>query len=296
MSSTDGVGTKLKVALEYNKLDYLGIDLVAMCVNDILANGGEPLFFLDYFSSSKIIDADFLKIIKSINIGCKQAGCSLIGGETAEMPGIYSKNEFDLAGFAVGVVERKNLINKNKVTKNSQIIGIKSNGFHSNGFSLIRKVLKNKKISLKDICPFKSSQRIGEELVLPTKIYVKELLPLIKNNYIDSIAHITGGGIFENLGRALPLKRRAIIDTKSFKIPEIFLWFKKIANISSFEMLNTFNCGLGMILIIDKKNEIKVFEHLEKRKIKFYNIGYVENKENRSKDVIIRKFGEWHSI
>ena len=212
------------------------------------------------------------------------------------MPGIYSKNEFDLAGFAVGVVERKNLINKKKVAKNSQIIGIKSNGFHSNGFSLIRKVLKNKKISLKESFPFKSSRTIGEELVLPTKIYVKELLPLIKKNYIDSIAHITGGGIFENVGRALPLKHRAIIDTEGFKIPEIFLWFKKIANISSFEMLNTFNCGLGMILIIDKKNEIKVFEHFEKRKIKFYNIGYVENKENSSKDVTVRKFGEWHSI
>ena len=173
LSSTDGVGTKLKVALDCNKLNFLGIDLVAMCVNDILANGGEPLFFLDYFSSSKIKDKFFLEIIKSINKGCKIAGCSLIGGETAEMPGIYAKNDFDIAGFAVGVVERKNLINKNNVKINAKIIGLKSNGFHSNGFSLIRKVLENEKMALNSEHPFLLSKSIGDELILPTKIYVK---------------------------------------------------------------------------------------------------------------------------
>ena len=205
------MGTKLKIAIESKILDYLGIDLVAMCVNDILANGGEPLFFLDYFSSSKISSVNFLKIIKSINDGCKQSGCSLIGGETAEMPGIYRGNDFDLAGFAVGVVERKQLLNVNNVKNGDILIGIKSNGVHSNGFSLIRKALKKNRITVTSELPFDSSKTIGEELLIPTKIYVNDLLPLIKKELINSIAHITGGGIFENLSRAVPKNLKAIL-------------------------------------------------------------------------------------
>ena len=235
-------------------LDHLGIDLVAMCVNDILANGGEPLFFLDYFSSSKISDVNFLTIIKSINDGCKQSGCSLIGGETAEMPGMYGSDDFDLAGFAVGVVEREQLININNVKNGDILIGIKSTGVHSNGFSLIRKALKKHRIKVTSKLPFNSHKTVGEELLIPTKIYVNDLLPLIKKQLVNSIAHITGGGIFENLSRAVPKNLKGVIKTKDFIIPKIFHWLKKLANISPREMLQTFNCGIGIIIIINKNN------------------------------------------
>ena len=191
LSSSDGVGTKLKLAIELNRLDFLGFDLVAMCVNDLLSNGGNQ-FFLDYIASSKIKKNVFLDLILSINSACAEAGCSLVGGETAEMPGFYKKDEFDIAGFSVGVVERENLLYKNKVKSNSIIIGLESSGFHSNGFSLIRKVLKSKKISLKGKVPYKSNfKTIGMDLIQPTKIYVQTVLPLIKK--LLSISHITGG-------------------------------------------------------------------------------------------------------
>ena len=287
------MGTKLKLAIEYKMLDYLGIDLVAMCVNDILANGGEPLFFLDYFSSSKIFGDDFLKIIKSINNGCKQAGCSLIGGETAEMPGMYRGNDFDLAGFAVGVVERNQLLSVNKVKNDDILIGIKSSGVHSNGFSLIRKALKKNQIKVDSKLPFNSRKTVGGELLIPTKIYVNDLLPLIKKDLINSIAHITGGGIFENLSRAIPNNLKGIIKTKSFTIPKIFHWLKRLANISPQEMLRTFNCGIGVIIIIKKVNYKKVFNHLKKNKVEFYLLGKIENNSKKLSKVEIRKFGEW---
>ena len=288
------MGTKLKIAIESKILDYLGIDLVAMCVNDILANGGEPLFFLDYFSSSKISSVNFLKIIKSIDNGCKQSGCSLIGGETAEMPGMYRGNDFDLAGFAVGVVERKQLLNVNNVKNGDILIGIKSSGVHSNGFSLIRKALKKNRITVTSKLPFDSSKTVGEELLIPTKIYVNDLLPLIKKELINSIAHITGGGIFENLSRAIPKNLKGVINTKNFTIPKIFHWLKKLANISPHEMLSTFNCGIGVIIIIKKDNSKKVLNHLMKNKVKFCLLGEIENNSKKQSNVLIRKFGEWN--
>ena len=293
LSSTDGVGTKLKLAIEYKMLNYLGIDLVAMCVNDILANGGEPLFFLDYFSSSKISDDNFLTIIKSINNGCKQSGCSLIGGETAEMPGMYRDKDFDLAGFAVGVVERNQLLNVNNVKKDDILIGIKSSGVHSNGFSLIRKVLKKNQITVYSKLPFNSSKTVGGELLIPTRIYVNDLLPLIKKDLINSIAHITGGGIFENLSRAIPNNLKGVIKNKSFIIPKIFNWIKKLANISPLEMLSTFNCGIGIIIIIKKVNYKKVLNHLKKNSIEFCLLGKIENNSKKLSKVEIRTFGEW---
>ena len=265
-----------------------------MCVNDILANGGEPLFFLDYFSSSKLNNSNFLKIIKSINIGCTLAGCSLIGGETAEMPGIYSKDDFDLAGFAVGVVERENLINKNNVKSGNVIIGLESSGFHSNGYSLIRNVIKKKKINLDNNIPYKQNGKIGDELIKPTKIYVKELLPLVQNKLMNSIAHVTGGGICENLSRAIPNNLKAIIDTKDFKIPKLFLWLKELANISTKEMLNTFNCGIGMIIIIDNKNKEKVCNFLNKNKVNYSMIGEIKSKKLGDKKILIKKFDKWN--
>ena len=288
------MGTKLKIAIESKTLDYLGVDLVAMCVNDILANGGEPLFFLDYFSSSKISGDNFLKIIKSINDGCKQSGCSLIGGETAEMPGIYRGDDFDLAGFAVGVVERKQILNVNRVKNGDILIGIKSSGVHSNGFSLIRKALKKNRITVTARLPFDPSKTVGEELLIPTKIYVNDLLPLIKKQLINSIAHITGGGIFENLARAVPKNLKGVINTKNFRIPEIFHWLQNLANISPQEMLSTFNCGIGVIIIIKKDNFKKVLDHLKKNKVKFCLLGEIEKNNKKKSNVVIRKFGEWN--
>jgi len=274
-------------------LNYLGIDLVAMCVNDILANGGEPLFFLDYFSSSQISGDNFLTIIKSINNGCKQSGCSLIGGETAEMPGIYNGNDFDLAGFAVGVVERNQLLNVKNVTNGDILIGIKSSGVHSNGFSLIRKALEKNHITVNSKLPFNPSKTVGAELLIPTKIYVNDLLPLIKKDLINSIAHITGGGIFENLSRAIPNNLKGVIETQSFTIPKIFHWLKKLANISPQEMLGTFNCGIGVVIIIKKVNYKKVLNHLKKNKVEFCLLGKIENNSKKLSKVEIRKFGEW---
>ena len=194
LSSTDGVGTKLLLAAEYSFYKNIGIDLVAMCVNDILVNGGKPIFFLDYISTSKLLKNQFLELIKSIHEGCKESQCSLIGGETAEMPGVYKKNDFDMAGFAVGVVERKNLVTKKNVSDDSIMLGLESSGFHSNGFSLIRNVLKKNIGNLNIKTPYKSKQKkLFEDLLIPTKIYTRLILPLIKKNLIDSMAHITGG-------------------------------------------------------------------------------------------------------
>ncbi len=294
LSSTDGVGTKLKLALEQRNLKYLGFDLVAMSVNDILANGGEPLFFLDYISSSKINDKIFFDLIKSINDACNEAGCSLVGGETAEMPGMYKNEEFDIAGFAVGAVERENKIGKDNVKENSLILGLESSGFHSNGFSLIRKVIKDKKISLNRKTPFKSNfKSLGDDLIQPTKIYVKSILPLIRKKKIFAISHITGGGIYENLERIIPSGMCALIDCPNFIIPERFVWLKELANIKKKEMLKTFNCGIGLIIIINHKNNKTVINYLRKNKINTHVIGKILTKKSFKDKVSIKNFGKW---
>ena len=293
LTSTDGVGTKLKLAIEYSKYTNLGFDLVGMCVNDILVNGGEPLIFLDYLASTDIERKNFLKIIKSIHLACKESGCSLVGGETAEMPGLYQKNDFDIAGFTVGVVERKNLINKQNLKNDSLAFGIESNGFHSNGYSLIRKVLKENKINLNLKTPYTSKEKkIGDDLLLPTRIYVKELLPLIKKKMILSMAHITGGGLSDNLERVIPDGLQLIIDIKNYKSPERFSWLSKIGNISPNEMLKTFNCGIGLIFMVSKRNENKVLDFFLKKKIQLIEVGYIKKKES-AKKVLIKKFAPW---
>ena len=293
LTSTDGVGTKLKLAIEYSKYTNLGFDLVGMCVNDILVNGGEPLIFLDYLASTDIERKNFLKIIKSIHLACKESGCSLVGGETAEMPGLYQKNDFDIAGFTVGVVERKNLINKQNLKNDSLAFGIESNGFHSNGYSLIRKVLKENKINLNLKTPYTSKEKkIGDDLLLPTRIYVKELLPLIKKKMILSMAHITGGGLSDNLERVIPDGLQLIIDIKNYKSPERFSWLSKIGNISPNEMLKTFNCGIGLIFMVSKRNENKVLDFFLKKKIQLIKVGYIKKKES-AKKVLIKKFAPW---
>ena len=292
LSSTDGVGTKLCVAINYNKLDYLGFDLVAMCVNDILASGGEPLFFLDYISSSRIEKKNFLKLVKSINKACQISNCSLVGGETAEMPGLYKNNDFDIAGFSVGVVERENLLKKENVKKGNLIIGLESNGVHSNGFSMIRKILDLNNISLDENLPFNSKKKVGDELIKPTKIYVDCILPLIQKRMIKSIAHITGGGIYENLARSLPPKITAMINLKNYKIPKIFLWLQELGSVENKEMLKTFNCGIGLILIISENHQKDVIGHLKKIRSKFWVMGKtVENKKDSQ--IIIENYGKW---
>lgn len=257
VSGTDGVGTKLKLAQELNIHDTIGIDLVAMCVNDIIVQGAKPLFFLDYFSTGKLNIDVAESVIEGIAKGCELAGVALVGGETAEMPGMYQDGEYDLAGFCVGVVEKDKII-PNKVKPNDILIGISSSGVHSNGFSLIRKIIKDTNSSLTDKIGEKT---LGEILLEPTKIYVKSILTLLENVDVHAIAHITGGGITENLPRVLPDGVNAKINM--FDFPDIFNWIQHYGEISTSNMLTTFNCGIGMIICVDPSGEEKTLDILK---------------------------------
>ena len=269
VAGTDGVGTKIEIANHFNKFDTIGVDLVAMCVNDLIVQGAKPLFFLDYIAVGKINLKKMKKIIKGIVYGCKISDCALVGGETAEMPGVYSRNKFDLAGFTVGVVSKKKIITQDKVKRNDIILAVPSSGLHSNGFSLVRKIIKKEKLN----------KRIKKELLLPTKIYTKEILKLVKNNLINSAANITGGGITENIVRSVPNNLTANIDLSKIKIPFIFKWLKS-KNISDIEMLKTFNCGVGFCLIVNKKNINKIKSYFNK-KFKPYEIGYISQSKKK---------------
>ena len=251
VSSTDGVGTKLKIAKDLGKHDTIGIDLVAMCVNDLVVQGAEPLFFLDYFASGKLSLDVASDVIKGIAVGCKMANCALIGGETAEMPGLYGEGDYDLAGFTVGVVERENILPKNVVV-GDVVLGLKSSGVHSNGFSLVRHILQESNITLDH--ELSSGKTIGEALLEPTKIYVKSCLSAIKTGKIKALAHITGGGLLENIPRILPKNLFADINYSSWELPELFQFLKDAGNVEDIEMQRTFNCGIGMILVVDKKD------------------------------------------
>ncbi|MEX0739757.1 MAG: phosphoribosylformylglycinamidine cyclo-ligase [Pseudohongiella sp.] len=254
VSATDGVGTKLKLAIDMGKHDTIGIDLVAMCVNDLIVCGGEPLFFLDYYATGGLNVDVATEVVSGIGEGCRQAGCSLIGGETAEMPGMYQKGDYDLAGFAVGVVEKDNIIDNSQVQVGDCLIGLESSGPHSNGYSLIRKVLEISNAKLDD--PFGDST-LGDVLLAPTEIYVKALQSLQATVPVHAMAHITGGGIIENLPRVMPDFTEAEIDTNAWQRPAIFEWLQMSGNINNREMLRTFNCGIGMIVCVaaDKADE-----------------------------------------
>jgi phosphoribosylformylglycinamidine cyclo-ligase len=253
VSSADGVGTKLKIAFMMDRHDTVGIDLVAMCVNDIVVTGAKPLFFLDYFASGRLDTERAMKVVSGIVKGCVEAECSLVGGETAEMPGIYKEGEYDLAGFAVGIVEDAQLIDGSSVTVGDKLIGIASSGLHSNGFTLARKVLlENERMDLEGTVE-EIGGVLGEELLRPTKIYVKTILNLVRDFNIGGIAHITGGGITENLPRVVPKGCKAIVRKGSWEIPPIFTLLKERGKISEEEMLRTFNNGIGMILIVRPK-------------------------------------------
>jgi len=251
VASTDGVGTKIEIANELNKFNTIGIDLVAMSVNDILVQGGKPFIFLDYISINKIDQNKLKNIFKGIYKGCKIGRCELVGGETAEMPGTYSKGKFDMAGFCVGLVEKNKILHKNKIKKNNLIVAVPSSGLHSNGFSLVRHVLKKKNIN------YKNNKQLKKWLLEPTKIYVQEISKLIDLNLINGCAHITGGGIKDNISRIIPKGKSAKINLDKIQIKKVFSWLKK-NKISDDEMLKTFNCGVGFILVIDKNKFYKL--------------------------------------
>jgi len=275
VACTDGVGTKIEIANLLEKYDTIGIDLVAMSVNDLIVQGAKPLFFLDYISINKIDLKKMKSLIKGIVKGCKISQCSLVGGETAEMPDTYEKGKFDIAGFAVGVVDSKKLLNKKKIKKNDLILAVPSNGLHSNGFSLVRYLIKKKRIDIK------KNLFLKKELIRPTKIYVKEILNLSKRNLLQSCANITGGGLVENISRIIPDKLSAEIDLNKIKTLRIFKWLKK-NNISEREMLKTFNCGVGFCLIINSKNIKKIRKHFSKE-YRPYVIGKVTTGKNKVK-------------
>jgi len=270
VSSTDGVGTKLKVAIETNVHNTIGIDLVAMSVNDLIVQGAEPLFFLDYFACSKLEIDVATQVIKGIADGCKLAGCALIGGETAEMPGMYKEGDYDLAGFAVGAVERKQILPR-ETFKGDVLLGLASSGLHSNGYSLARYVLQQS--SLNFFSKFDNNKTIGEELLTPTKIYVKSCLNALKTSKVKALAHITGGGLVENLPRVLSPNIKPKIDYKSWQKPEIFNYLQKLGNIDDTEMYRTFNCGIGMVLVVDKNDAVEIKGILEKNHETVYFIG-----------------------
>ena len=276
VSGTDGVGTKLKLAFDLDTHNTIGQDLVAMCVNDILVQGAEPLFFLDYFACGKLDVAMATEVVKGISEGCILAGCSLVGGETAEMPGMYSKGEYDLAGFCVGAVEREKIINGKNISEGDVIIGIASSGPHSNGYSLIRKILEKERISLTE--DFKG-RTFADVLMAPTKIYVKTILDLVEKIEIRGLAHITGGGIYENIPRILKQNQKAVIKKDSWNMPSIFQWLKEKANIGDEELYKTFNCGIGMVVIINPDDKKEVIRILEKNGETVFVIGEIANRD-----------------
>ena len=275
VACTDGVGTKIEIANELNKFNTIGIDLVAMSVNDLIVQGARPLLFLDYISINKINLPKLKSIIKGIVKGCNISGCELVGGETAEMPGTYEKNKFDIAGFAVGLVDQKKLLNKNKIKKNDLILAIPSSGLHSNGFSLVRYIIKKNNVNIK------KNNFLKKELLKPTKIYVKEILNLIDKNLINGCANITGGGIPDNIKRVIPDNLSAEINLNLIKPTKIFQWLKK-NNIEDKEMLKTFNCGVGFCLIVKPHNLSKIIKYFSKE-FQPYVIGKITKGKNKVK-------------
>jgi phosphoribosylformylglycinamidine cyclo-ligase len=284
VSGTDGVGTKLRLAIDSGIHNTIGIDLVAMCANDILVQGAEPLFFLDYFATGKLDVHTAADIVSGIGEGCKLAGAALIGGETAEMPGMYADGDYDLAGFCVGVVEKSNIIDGTEVSEGDVLVALSSSGPHSNGYSLIRKVIEVSNTDLQQ--PF-GGTTLARALLEPTRIYVKPVLNLLKAVPIDALAHITGGGLSGNISRVIPDGLCAIVERASWELPDIFKWIQKNGNITDDEMLNTFNCGMGMVLVVAAKDAPAVVKNLEDQGEKVWLAGRIEKAEAGSERVRI---------
>ncbi len=274
VSGTDGVGTKLRIAIDSGQLTTVGIDLVAMCVNDVLAQGAEPLFFLDYYATGKLSPNIATRVISGIAEGCRQSGCALIGGETAEMPGMYAGDDFDLAGFVVGAAERGALLPKeSEMRAGDVLIGLLSSGPHSNGYSLIRKIVDISGLDWHASAPFSEEQTLGEALLSPTKIYVKTIMPLVRQDLIKGLAHITGGGITDNIPRMLPDHLRPKVDFSAWPRPAVFKWLQETGNVEEAEMRRAFNCGLGMALCVDKDNAVDILAMLNSENRQAYIIG-----------------------
>ena len=273
VSGTDGVGTKLRLGIETGRVEGLGIDLVAMCVNDVLVNGAEPLFFLDYYATGKLDKQSAAQVIKGIANGCKQAGCALVGGETAEMPGMYAEGDFDLAGFCVAVAEQSKLIDGSKIKPGDVMIALPSSGPHSNGYSLIRKIISRGQHRLDQAF---GKGTLADALLAPTTIYVKPVLKLIENGVtVKGMAHITGGGITGNLTRCFPKGAAAVVDTQSWKRPEIFDWLQKQGGVEQDEMWRVFNCGVGFVMIVPRLQADRALAELKKAKLKPWILGEV---------------------
>lgn len=273
VSGTDGVGTKLQLAMDLKRHDTIGIDLVAMCVNDLIVQGAEPLFFLDYYATGKLAVDTATSVIKSIAAGCKQSGCALVGGETAEMPGMYHGEDYDIAGFCVGVVEKTKIIDGSKVKTSDALIALGASGPHSNGYSLIRKILQ-----LNQIDPAKvqlENKSLADHLLAPTRIYVKNILALIEKQNIHAIAHITGGGFWENIPRVLPANTQAQIDSTSWQWTAIFSWLQQTGNVSTHEMYRTFNCGVGMLIVLPAEEVSDTLQLLNQLGEKAWQIGKI---------------------
>ena len=282
VSGTDGVGTKLRLAMQMEKHDTIGIDLVAMCVNDLIVQGAEPLFFLDYYATGKLDTAVAVSVVDGIATGCEQAGAALIGGETAEMPGMYEAGDYDLAGFSVGIVEKSEGIDGSKVEAGDVLIGMASSGPHSNGYSLIRKILE---VSGADINSALDGKPLGEQLLQPTRIYVKPLLELMKQLPIHALAHITGGGLTENLPRVLPNHTSAEINNSSWEWPSVFKWLKEQGNVKQEEMIRTFNCGVGMVIVVSAKNAARTIELLKEQGEEAWQLGTISASEQETPSV-----------
>ncbi|UOO89860.1 phosphoribosylformylglycinamidine cyclo-ligase [Vitreoscilla massiliensis] len=278
VSGTDGVGTKLKLAFDWDKHDTVGIDLVAMSVNDILVQGAEPLFFLDYFACGKLDVARATDVIKGIAQGCEESGCALIGGETAEMPGMYPEGEYDLAGFAVGVVEKDQVINGRSIVAGDVVLGLASNGAHSNGYSLVRKIIARDNPDL-DAAGFDGDKTLREAIIAPTRLYVKPILAALKEFTIKGMAHITGGGITENVPRVLPENTVAQIDAASWELPKLFQWLQQAGNVEAQEMYRTFNCGIGMVVIVAAADADKAQAFLAAQGETVYRLGAIRERQ-----------------
>jgi len=280
VSGTDGVGTKLKLAIDLNRHDTIGIDLVAMCVNDILVLGAEPLYFLDYYATGELNTEVAASVVEGIAEGCRQSNAALIGGETAEMPGMYGKGDYDLAGFCVGVVEKKEIIDGSKVKAGDVMIALASSGPHSNGYSLVRKIIE---VSNADINKSFGEQdkSLGDALLAPTKIYVKAIHDLLPKFDIHAMAHITGGGLLENIPRVLPGNAQAIVDTDSWQLPQVFKWLQDNGNVDINEMYRTFNCGVGMVLVVAAEEANEIITGLNQSGNTAWQLGTIEEGDNQ---------------
>lgn len=302
VSATDGVGTKLKIAIDTGKHDTVGIDLVAMCVNDLIVQGAEPLFFLDYFASGKLNVDQAQRVIEGIAAGCKEAGCALIGGETAEMPGMYAAEDYDLAGFTVGAVERYEIVDNSRIQEGDVVIGLAASGLHSNGYSLVRHIVKSTQgVSYDTDAPFEAGKNLGDILLTPTRIYVKSILSALKikddenNQAIKGIANITGGGLIENIPRVLPKELGVILDANNWTLPPVFKWLANAGNLTAADMGVTLNCGIGMVVICAEDVAQKVMDNLSENGETVMKIGYVDKKSDGAAVIINNTENNWNS-